>query len=49
MSLHKVKGGEIDMGKPSKGTPKDMRLKGNNPNAGKAKPKPATQTKKSGK
>lgn len=28
------------MGKPSKGTPKDMRLKVNNPNVGKSKPVP---------
>lgn len=37
------------MGKPSKGTPKDMRLKENNPNAGRPTQKPATQTKKGGK
>ncbi len=30
-------------GKPNPGTKRDMRLKGNNPNAGKAKPKPATK------
>lgn len=33
------------MGKPSKGTPKDMRLKGNNPNAGKKPTQPPTQQK----